>query len=246
MVPGETLQKLLLGPCHGADDEERKEQEKQYKIVFEEFMPCVIGEHIWKRDRSKKMVHDYSTVSDEGFVLLILDNFDVTWSDMSVGKLEQSVWKKRNTKLENAGKEPLEEKLKAAKPRYSDGGSGNNDHQGWKEDGHVRFRTLCLKVKEWRMQTSYKNMERTLLEHYKHNNKAITRQPVKITKDDEPVGYDDWDEFQSKQMSGGTVEIEDSVVDDPTLKDMAEGFEAERFMFDSSSGDEIAVTVVQM
>ena len=244
--PGKTLEKLLMGPCHGADDNERKIQESQYRIVFEEFLPCVIGEHVWKRDRGKKLLQDYATVSDEGFVLLVLENFDCTWSDMSAGKLEQSVWKKRSSKRKDAGQEPLDESQKAAKPRYSDGGSGTNDHQGWKEDGHIRFRSLCLIVKSWRMQASYKSMERRLLADYKHRQATVTRRPVNLPKENEPVGYDDWDDFKKRQTRGTIDELEDDIVNDPTLQGMAEGFAAEKFMFDDGSGDKIPIAMVEM
>ena len=173
------MQKLLLGPVYGADDEERKQQAKVYKLVLQEFLPCVIGEAIYKRDRGTKLVHEYSTVSDEGFVLVILENFNSTWSEMHKGKLEQSVWKRRNSDRDDKGLDLLPEDQRAVKPLYSDGGSGSNEHQGWKDEGIERFRHLCFQVKGWRMNELYKKMEERLLGEYKYRETSVSKSTCK-------------------------------------------------------------------
>lgn len=213
---GTTLQKILLGPCHGTSDKEKKEQEMVYRIVLQEMLPCVIGETAWKQKRGKELIMKFTKPSDEGFVLVILDNFDETWSDISEDKLERSVWKRRNRTRQTMQQPLLGEGEKAAKPKYSDGGAGATD-QGWSDEGIKRFAELCLKVKKWREEKNYKAVQQRILGEYVVEEKAIKPIIPIRGKDRMSDGYNDWDmlsESSDADEENEAAELLEQVQDD--------------------------------
>ena len=200
--PGTTVKDLVWGPF-GCSKEEIELQEGLYKkIVVQEMLPCVIGESAWKTKRKTAPFFEICKMSDEGFVLVVLENFDKTWSDLAAGKLERSVWKKTNTELVARGDDELSEDKKANVPKYSDGGAGA-DIQGWSKEGLKRFGELCHKVKEWRKRREYKAFGRKIHEEYKVRAADLAMRPVEKKSN---IGtfkvFSEWDEEETDSVHG--------------------------------------------
>ena len=217
----ETVKKILLGPF-GDSKEKREAQEALYKkIVVETLLPCVTGEQSWKTHRRTKPFYEISKISDEGFVLIILENFDATWNDMAKGKLERSVWKKTNKDRIRVGEEKLDEDEKAAVPKYSDGGAGA-DSQGWSQEGLERFGELCRKVKKWRKDGAYQKFGKSILQEYKVHAADLAMQPVaKISSKPAFKVFSEWgdddtslDDDDDNDNNCGLGSMEESM-DDP-------------------------------
>jgi len=60
---------------------------KSMNILCNHFLPCVVGKKRWKMQiRAGKKVNDVATVSDEAFVLLVLENIWEQMIDMDINK----------------------------------------------------------------------------------------------------------------------------------------------------------------
>lgn len=203
----DTVSSILEGPF-GETEAEQELQEKNYRIVVQELLPCVIGETVWRGKRSSEMFHKLAKISDEGFVLVVLENFDETWSDLREDKLEKSVWKKKNKDM-GLGKELLGEDQMAARPMYSDGGAGAKN-QGWTQDGLERFGDLCLKVQGWRKKSEYKRFAKKIMNQFKVHETSQQLKPAK-KKSDTPAFrvYNDLDAMSESSDKDEESDIED-------------------------------------
>ena len=74
------------------------------RILCDHFLPCVIGKKRWKMQiLSGRHVNDITTVSDEAFVLLVLENI---WDDMIKVNIDEYYRPKKGKKPRRMKKVP--------------------------------------------------------------------------------------------------------------------------------------------
>ena len=107
-------------------------------------LSAVVGKCVYKSQKHKALVSTYTTISDEAFALIVVENNWERWMDMH----EHNNYKSSNVmpKFTNAGK-----------TRYSSNGSSNQKYKGWSAAGLKRFNEIFLMVKNDR------NMEHALI-----------------------------------------------------------------------------------
>ncbi len=117
-------------------------------VLFQHFVPCVVGKKKFKAKMTEHLTHDAGicSVSDEAFTLLLLENQYDRWKD---------IYHQRKTRApaELLGRmERRKRKWESdVNPKYTEGGIRYSDgrkmtHKGWREAGIVRFNELCAKV----------------------------------------------------------------------------------------------------
>lgn len=116
-------------------------------ILFQTFIPCVIGRKKFKMKLGEQLKKDADicTVSDEAFALLLLENQYDRWTDIYQQRKQRTVEftvrsEKRTRRWESD-----------VSPKYTNGGIKYKDksptlYKGWKDDGIKRFNAICCKV----------------------------------------------------------------------------------------------------
>lgn len=206
--PNDILEWISLGPCIGAGGiiEERQKRDEAYKMLLREFVPCVVGEVMWKKKRSTKLMTNIATASDEGFIIAVFESFKDNWDDLLKNKLEKSVWNRRNKLRIAAGRDLLSKDELACSPKYSDGGAGCTE-QGWKDVGILRYSELCLKAKGWRKSPHCQKIYAAVRNEYKEKEHELLAMVPKRKVDAMPDGYNDLedsdeDEDEEKEEAG--------------------------------------------
>ena len=112
-----------------------------YKWMCANFMPFVVGFKNWKRLERTQKLSQIATCSDEGFLLLILENSYDRWVD-------EAKWLAANK--DKAKEDRAPKKWAAAK--YTNAGKNTANGrcrpcQGWASEGYLRFNELYKLVK---------------------------------------------------------------------------------------------------
>jgi hypothetical protein len=102
-----------------------KEAEEAFMWFGGNIVECVNGKKNWKKKKSKGLLAECCTVSDEAFGLLMLDNYWDRWVDLYE-------------------KKPKTQVTKAA---YTSSGAGNRKFLSWAPEGLTKFNALCKMVK---------------------------------------------------------------------------------------------------
>jgi len=72
---------------------------KGMNVLCNHFLPCVVGKKRWRMQiQAGKKINDIATVSDEAFILLILQN---TWQDMMKLDINDYYWPKNRKKQQS-------------------------------------------------------------------------------------------------------------------------------------------------
>ena len=113
----------------------RKDETGIYEKFVDYLLSAVVGKQIYKSRKHKSLVSTYTSISDEAFALIVVENNWERWVDMH----EQKNFKSSNVmpKFTNAGK-----------TRYSGNGSSNQKFKGWSAAGLKRFNEIFLMVKQ--------------------------------------------------------------------------------------------------
>ena len=136
---------------------EGRENEPAYYEMMNRFAPCVVGKSIFKKRLQTKNTEDGMwTVSDEAFLLLVLENYYDRWVDVF-----------ESTQLHsptNSAKEHEWSFQSDIMPLYTEGGTrfsenferpagrNKNKSKGWSEAGMIRYNVLHDMVLEDRSQ----------------------------------------------------------------------------------------------
>lgn len=108
-----------------------REDEKCFFMFLDEFFGCIRGKKIWKHHSTRKCLQDCSTVNDEAFGILLLENYWGRWTEA----YQKGV----------RGGQGL-----TTQPLYTQGGQGRGGTKklgGWKAEGLVRFGELVNQVR---------------------------------------------------------------------------------------------------
>ena len=113
----------------------RKDDTGIYKKFVDYLLSAVVGKHVCESCKHKALVSTYTTISDEAFALIVVENNWERWVDMH----EQNNFKSSNImpKFTNAGK-----------TQYSSNGSSNQKYKGWSAAGLKQFNEIFLMVKQ--------------------------------------------------------------------------------------------------
>ena len=129
-----------------------------YTVFFEHFVPCALKKTEWERriamaGKNPESTDNYlSTVSDEAFALLLLENSYDRWFDL-FSKNEGLVMQQRGVK---------QRRFQSDVPTvYTRGGikydkyqSKEGEKKGWSDDGIIQFNELFEMVKQDRIAHS--------------------------------------------------------------------------------------------
>ncbi len=103
-----------------------------YKLYVDFFFGSVRGKKEWRKLKSKKCLQDCSTVNDEAYGLLVLENYWEVWEEM-----------KEKGRKTSKGLE--------AKTLFTVGGQGQGGtkkHRGWNIAGMERFTELVQQIRK--------------------------------------------------------------------------------------------------
>jgi hypothetical protein len=167
-IDGETLMNLLEGPSNDVDG--------AYTLMCMEFLPTMVGVKNWKENVGKRSFDEFVTVSDEAFVMVVLENSWCHWLDVHEGKLSQDAWEKDNKERSSRKAKLLKENQIASDFKYTNGGTGCKGSQGWKANGISRFNHLYDMLENEREKCKF---YKSLFEDIKTKNelKAKKRKP---------------------------------------------------------------------
>ena len=100
----------------------QKDETGIYEKFVDYLLSAVVGKRIYKSQKHKALLSTYTTVSDEAFALIVVENNWERWVDMH----EHNNFKSSNImpKFTNAGK-----------TKYSSNGSSNHKYKEWSAAG---------------------------------------------------------------------------------------------------------------
>jgi len=157
-----------------ADLQEMRGNESMFRLVCDNFMPCVTGKPVWKNNSGKRLVSTVATIADEAFCLVALEHGCDHWKD-------RCEWMKATGKEEKECDEACkaQKKAKAVGGNTADThdckenkctskagkGRGPNEDGGWSKDGKKRFNELFRMVKAKREENGQSALEKSHLVH---------------------------------------------------------------------------------
>ncbi len=123
-----------------------------YTVFFEEFVPCVLKKTVWERRIAMAGTHTeestnnfLSTVSDEAFALLLLENSFDRWFDLYTSN-EGGVMQQRGVK-QRCFQSDIPTLYTRGGIKYDKFESKEGEKKGWSDDGILRFNELFAMVK---------------------------------------------------------------------------------------------------
>jgi len=132
------------------------------RVLCNHFLPCVVGKKRWKMQiLAGKHVNDIATVSDEAFVLLVLENIWVDMMKISVDEYYRP--KKRKNKPDHEDNEGAKDRdahtmatnddndqqgNKVITGRWTSAWRGSRRYGGWSPEGLNHFNKLVKMVKQ--------------------------------------------------------------------------------------------------
>ena len=190
-------------------------------ILFQHFVPCVVGKKKFKAKLSEHLTLDAEicSVSDEAFTLLLLENQYDRWTD---------IYKQRQTRDPTEMLGRLERRKRKwesnISPKYTDGGIRYSDnhkmtHKGWREAGIVHFNELCAMVHGDRTKNP-KVVVGPLMEWWSQSQQGSKQ---KVKDDDDVVAgtsaYHDelWDDNEEQPIDASPQTSENSIVGQVSL-----------------------------
>ena len=137
------------------------------RILCDHFLPCVVGKKWWKMQiLSGRHVNDIATVSDEAFVLLVLENI---WDDMIKVNIDKYYRPKKRKKTQedeegtrsgNSPNAPTNDKNKhddrsVITGKWTSAWRGSRRYGGWNPEGINHFNRLVKIVQQDRENDSH-------------------------------------------------------------------------------------------
>jgi hypothetical protein len=153
-----------------------------------------VGENRYKSNMSTKTMPVWVTKSDEAVVILMIENCWDQVCDIVVRKrMSATSFRDANEKRMVQRLDPLPDGEKAAECKYTSGGAGCKDVQGWRSEGIERFNELVDAVAYVRDsakgKTFYGNlMQRQMMLREGKNKRKRKAATVQV----EPSGRTDW------------------------------------------------------
>jgi hypothetical protein len=153
-------------------------------------LPCVVGKKAWSRRRTKELMSEIVTASDESFVLLALDNNYHRW-------MAETRWM-----LKNKDKDPEQQDNKEfPEAKYTNSGKNRKNGRskrlsGWSREGFLKFNELHKHVLHDRRQRA--GFERELMAQLRKEGESTSRKQTKETVAEEEIfPANDWDELDA-------------------------------------------------
>jgi hypothetical protein len=126
-----------------------------YKWVCSKMMQCVVGYSKWQRRCFKEHMSEFTTDSDESFLVVVIENNYQRWLDEAqylannTSNQAKTTTKPANEDIEEQWKENL------APAKYTNAGMSASNSKGsnrrcggWSKEGYKRFNALYAMVKE--------------------------------------------------------------------------------------------------
>ena len=110
-----------------------------YRWALANMMKCVVGCSKWGRKCHKMFLSDVATESDEGFLVLTIENNYARWRDEAKWMVDHS----GNMELDDSVKANFSQALYTNSGRSRVDGRGSSKRfQGWSREGYLRFNEL--------------------------------------------------------------------------------------------------------
>jgi hypothetical protein len=133
------LQEFLLMSRAGAN----------YHWVCEKLMKCVVGRNTWRKRYYKEVLSDIATVSDESFLLLVIENNFKRWMEEVEHRAKVAVITEDNESEDETWKDTIASALYTNSGKSRANGKGSNRRcGGWSREGCMRFNDLYGRVRE--------------------------------------------------------------------------------------------------
>ena len=110
-----------------------------FMFFIQNFLSLVIGWHQFNKSKCSKVVSEYSTISDEAYTVLALENSVEMWTeDISI-------------KFQTMSQDLTTDQKKALpKKKYTANAAAAKKYGGWTEEGRKCFNSLCQQVQKAR------------------------------------------------------------------------------------------------
>jgi hypothetical protein len=120
-----------------------------YNWICEKLLKCVVGSVVWNKRFYKDVVSNIATVSDESFLLLVLENNYARWMEEADYKVHPKVAAPGDDSEDETWKENIAPALYTNSGKSQTGGKGSNRRcGGWSRAGCLRFNVIYSMVKE--------------------------------------------------------------------------------------------------
>jgi hypothetical protein len=162
-------------------------EHESFEIFFKNFVPAIVAKNKFKLRLFAPNSDDQNmcTVSDEACTLLLLENNFDRWIDVHKNKTEGST--RLDPAITNKDEKRKRKWESDVSPKYTEGGICYSDarkltHRGWKDEGILRFNTLCVMVKQDR--TAYPNVLPAMIHTWKekmHRSTPVVTEEVETS-----------------------------------------------------------------
>ena len=177
LVPFHTLLTILSAmACHTEEIIRRKKRKEDipelkdilamsvggatYHWICAKLLKCVVGSVVWNKRYYKEVLSDIATVSDESFLLLVLENNYDRWMEEADHKVHPKVAAPGDDSDDDTWKENIAPALYTNSGKSQSGGKGSNRRcGGWSRAGCLRFNVLYGMVKEDRKRRANFELE---------------------------------------------------------------------------------------
>ncbi len=145
----ETQRRIRQEEITMADIVGLRTNKQAYKFYVDIFFGCVRGKKEWRKLRGKKCLQDCSTINDEAYGLLVLENYWDLWTAMQTNntKTMQELQKKMTGELEDEAEGRSTKKYRSMYTVGGQGQGGTKKHRGWNQHGIERFIELVDQIK---------------------------------------------------------------------------------------------------
>lgn len=161
-----------------------------YTLMLRNFLPAIVGTNDWNSKSKKEVLPVFVSASDEAFCLLCLENSWDHWYDLVEGKLHKDKFDRKNRELAAEGNDPMDAGMEARGCKYTAGGSGIKESQGWKKEGIERYNDLIDAIRTARKTDKgtayYKKMLEAIKQecNIKQSRKRKTREAMPVAETD--------------------------------------------------------------
>jgi hypothetical protein len=136
-----------------------------YRWVLASMMRCVVGYSKWGKRCDREYLSEFVTESDEGFLVLTIENNYGRWVDEARWMVEHN----GNVELDETVKSNFSNALYTNSGRSKINGRGSSKrYQGWSREGYLRFNELHKLVSKDRLTRA--NYELDLKKQFEKEN----------------------------------------------------------------------------
>ena len=181
-------------------------QKEHYYDFFSYFLSSVIGKRIYNQNKLKLLISQYSTISDEAFALLVLENHEERWLHMhlhndykncDIQPKYSTGGRSMNMKHVISSHSTIEDSTADSNKKSMKNLRGSKRFFGWSEAGLQRFNELFKRVLEDRKSAHAKEFEEGFLKYLQVEEGAdatASKEKDAIPKKQVKVEHELWDD----------------------------------------------------